>query len=124
MRRDFRKNKLFNRRTFLLSGVQASLTTILITRLAYLQLIKYDEYSTKSDSNRIKPLINPAPRGVIVDRNGFPMTRNDQNYRLLLYSENRSNIANTIESVAKILYLDQQTKDLIFKRLKISAEKA
>ncbi len=118
MRRDFRKNKLFNRRTFLLSGVQASLTTILITRLAYLQLIKYDEYSTKSDSNRIKPLINPAPRGIIVDRNGFPMTRNDQNYRLLLYSENRSNIANTIESVAKILDLDQQTKDLIFKRIK------
>ena len=118
MRRDFRKNKLFNRRTFLLSGAQASLTTILITRLAYLQLIKYDEYSTKSDINRIKPLINPAPRGIIVDRNGFPMTKNDQNYRLLLYSENKSNIQNTIDSVAKILDLDAQAQDLMMKRIK------
>lgn len=102
----------------LLSGGQASLTGILIMRLAYLQLIKYGEYSTKSDSNRIKPLINPAPRGTVVDRNDFPLTRNDHNYRLLLYSESRTNVDKTIEEIAKLLNLSAEEKEAIFKRIK------
>ena len=63
MLRDIRKNKIFNRRALIIGAGQTALASALVTRLTYLQLWKHREYSIQSDSNRIKPMINPAPRG-------------------------------------------------------------
>jgi penicillin-binding protein 2 len=89
--RDIRKNKIFNRRALILGAGQSALAGILVLRLGYLQLWKHEEYSIQSDSNRIKPIINPAPRGMIFDRNGISLTKNESNFRLLLYIEKKRN---------------------------------
>jgi hypothetical protein len=60
MLRDIRKNKVFNRRALFLGAAQSGLAGVLVLRLGYLQLWKHEEYSIQSDSNRIKPMINPA----------------------------------------------------------------
>ena len=104
MLRDFRKNKLFTRRTAIIGGAQAGLISALIARLGYLQIFKYEEYSTKSDSNRIRPLIAPAPRGLIMDRNAKALTTNHHNYRLLLYTENKPDVQNTIDKLNLYLF--------------------
>ncbi|MDA0902692.1 MAG: hypothetical protein O3B09_04720, partial [Proteobacteria bacterium] len=124
MRRDFRKNKLFNRRTLILGGIKSSLTAILITRLGYLQLFKNEEYTTRSDQNRIKALINPAPRGVIVDRNDVALTQNNQNYRLLLYLENKSDTIQTVQNLKEILNFDDKTQDRMLKKIKNARKKS
>ena len=59
MLRDIRKNKIFNRRAMVLGMAQSGLASLLILRLGYLQIWEHDEYKNQSDSNRIKPLINP-----------------------------------------------------------------
>ncbi|MBM3590710.1 MAG: hypothetical protein FJX30_05010, partial [Alphaproteobacteria bacterium] len=63
MLRDIRKNKIFNRRAMILGIGQTALSGILVFRLGYLQIWRHDDYKSQSDSNRIKPVINPAGRG-------------------------------------------------------------
>ena len=43
---------------------------IIMLRLYYLQIIRGELYRTKSESNRIQPVMHNAPRGLIYDRNG------------------------------------------------------
>ena len=124
MLRDFRKNKLFTRRTAIIGGAQAGLISALIARLGYLQIFKYEEYSTKSDSNRIRPLIAPAPRGLIMDRNAKALTTNHHNYRLLLYTENKPDVQNTIDKLAEILALSDQDREIILSRIKNAKRKS
>ncbi len=124
MLRDFRKNKIFNRRALLLGAGQSALASILVMRLGYLQFWKHEEYSSRSDSNRIKPLINPAPRGTVLDRNGFPLTKNDSNFRLLFYLERKRNTAETIEKVAQILDLSNENKEIFLAKLKNAKRKS
>lgn len=124
MLRDIRKNKIFNRRALLLGAGQSALASALVLRLGYLQLWKHEEYSIQSDSNRIKPMINPAPRGTVFDRQGFPLTKNDSNYRLLLYLERRRNTDELVDKLAKILDLTDEGKNLFLSKIKNARRKS
>ncbi len=124
MRRDYRKNKLFNRRTVILTSIRSFLSAILVVRLGYLQLGRHKEYSTRSDKNRIKTIIQPSLRGIIFDRNNKSLVNNRKNYRLLLYLENKSNVKNTIEKLVKILDLDSKTKNKLLKRISDARRKS
>ncbi len=124
MLRDIRKNKIFNRRTFIVGGAQSALTFALVTRLSYLQLLKHDEYSTQSDSNSIKPIIAVAPRGVVLDRNGAVIASNENHYRLLLYLDKKKGATDIIDKVAEILSLNEEEKNNMIARVKNSRRKS
>ncbi len=124
MLRDIRKNKIFNRRALFVGAAQSVLATALITRLGYLQLVKNEEYEIKSDSNRIKPMINPAPRGIIMDRFGEPLTKNEGNYRLLFYFENKKNTGELIDKISAILDITDQQKNLFLSKIKNARRKS
>lgn len=57
-------------------------TLILLGRLFFLQIIKGSEFRSLADSNRIKEEIVHAPRGIIYDRNGYPLVRNIPGFRI------------------------------------------
>jgi len=124
MLRDIRKNKIFNRRAFFLGAAQSGLTGILMLRLGYLQFWKHEEYAMQADSNRIKPLIKPAPRGTVLDRKNFAMTKNDNNFRLFLYLDQKRNANEVIEKLAEVLSLSDAEKETFFARIKNSRRKS
>jgi penicillin-binding protein 2 len=124
MLRDIRKNKIFNRRALLLGATQSTLASALVLRLGYLQLWKHEEYSIQSDSNRIKPMINPASRGMVFDRRGFPLTKNDNNFRLLLYLERKRDVDELISKLAQILDLNEENKNLFLSKIKNARRKS
>jgi penicillin-binding protein 2 len=121
--RDIRKNKVFNRRALFIGAAQSTIATALVVRLGYLQLWKHEEYSIKSDGNRIKPIINPAPRGTVFDRYGFSLTANDNDYRLLLYLGRKRNNIETAEKLAQILDLSDEEKNLFLAKIKNASRK-
>jgi len=123
MLRDIRKNKIFNRRTFIVSGAQSVLTFALVTRLSYLQLWKHGEYSVQSDSNSVKPIIAPAPRGIIFDRKGIAMAINENNYRLLLYLENKKNTDDLVYKLVEILNLNEEEQKILQSKIKNARRK-
>jgi penicillin-binding protein 2 len=123
MLRDIRKNKIFNRRAMILGIAQSALSGILVLRLGYLQLWKHDDYKNQSDSNRIKPVINPAGRGTVFDRYGLPLTRNENNFRLLLYLDKKTDTTKTIEKISEILGSSEEIKALFYQKLKNAKRK-
>jgi penicillin-binding protein 2 len=49
---------------------------ILLIRLWQLQILQGTEYRKVSESNRLRVIGVPAPRGIIFDRNGIPLVKN------------------------------------------------
>ncbi|MEC8900133.1 MAG: penicillin-binding protein 2, partial [Candidatus Neomarinimicrobiota bacterium] len=52
------------------AGLTWCLFGILIGRFFQIQILEYDWYSQKANSNRIRKVTTTAPRGLILDRNG------------------------------------------------------
>ena len=55
---------------FLAVGIAVCLILVLIVRFFQLQILDYDQYSKKANTNRIRKVTTSAPRGLILDRNG------------------------------------------------------
>lgn len=49
---------------------------VLLFRLWQLQILEGDRYRMLSESNRLRIIKTPAPRGIIYDRNGNPLVKN------------------------------------------------
>ncbi len=118
LHRDLQKGKIFNRRVLVVGGIKSSLIFALFARLGYLQIFKHRQYSIQSNSNSIKPIITPAPRGLIFDRSGVVIAKNDDDYRLLLYLENKTDISGLVEKLSKILDLKEDAINLFLSKIK------
>jgi penicillin-binding protein 2 len=117
MLNDIKKNKVFSRRSLFIGASQLFMGGVIISRLAYLQLFRHKYYTNQSDSNRIKPIISPAPRGIILDRFGLALANNNIAYRLLIYiGDKKSNIAE-VEMISKILNLDELSRKAIVNKI-------
>lgn len=74
-----------SRRVFLLMGGVAFLfTVIFFSRIFYFAVAKGDFYKTRSAMNVTQPFTLPAVRGLIYDRFGKVMARNESAFRLVL----------------------------------------
>jgi penicillin-binding protein 2 len=73
---------------------------ILFSRLFFLQIISGSYYKYLSDTNRIKAVIIHAPRGVVFDRNGIPLTFNLPGFRELI--NGKTVLLSKTQALAKI----------------------
>jgi len=82
---------------------------LIIARFVYLQVIRYDYYSTRAEENRISlvPLI--PNRGLIEDRHGVVMARNYSAYTLEITPSKVPDLDATIDDLSK--FIDIQPKD-------------
>src|SRR5271163_3830005 len=81
------ENRLFAVRS-VVAGAFAGLLMILVgCRLFYLQVLKYDYYSTLSQGNRIRTEPIPPSRGLILDRNGVVLADNFPAFNVELVRE-------------------------------------
>jgi penicillin-binding protein 2 len=74
-------------RLFVLQVLVVSILATLLGRLWYLQVYEGDSYAQAATSNRVREVITPAPRGVIVDARGRTLV---DNRTALVVSVNRS----------------------------------
>ena len=104
--RDGDKGKTLTRRAMMLGGGQLVLSSVLLGRMYYLQVLEADRYKTLAEENRISTRLLAPPRGLIFDRFGQPMAQNNQNFRVLVVSEQtEGNLNATLEALNKILPL-------------------
>jgi penicillin-binding protein 2 len=118
MHRDSERHKLFTRRALFLAGGKATLMSALIGRMYYLQVLEADRYRTLADENRINLRLLAPRRGRIVDRFGVPVADNQQNYRVLLISENTRDIEYTLNVLSKIILISPAERRWIVKEIK------
>jgi penicillin-binding protein 2 len=80
---------------------------LLGVRYFYLQVINYDEFATRSASNRVR-LVPVAPnRGLIYDRRGRPVAENRPAYRLELVPEKVGDLEQVIAALGRIIELPE-----------------
>jgi penicillin-binding protein 2 len=83
----FAENRLFTVRSVIAGVLAALLLGSVAARLFYLQVLKYDYYSTLSQGNRIRNEPIPPSRGLILDRHGVVLADNQPAFNIELVRE-------------------------------------
>ncbi len=82
------------------------LTGVLIANLYNLQILRFTDYQTRSNENRIK-LVPIAPsRGIIYDRNGIPLALNRTIYQIEMMPEKVDNVQQTLDALRSVVDLN------------------
>ncbi len=115
---DNERHRLFSRRTLFLAGGQAALLSALAGRMYYLQVLQSDRYVTLAEENRINLRLLPPPRGRIVDRFGVPLADNQQNFRVVLVSEQAKDVVATLDALSRIIELGEHDYKRVLREVK------
>ncbi len=70
------------------------------------QILGHGKYQLQSETNRLRPIPLPAPRGVIYDRNGHVMAENVPGYTVSLLPAPETNLRSTLARIASIANID------------------
>lgn len=76
---------------------------LIIARFVYLQVVRYDYYSTRAEENRISLVPIVPNRGLIVDRNGQVLARNYSAYTLEITPSKVRNLEDTIDELSTLI---------------------
>jgi len=114
------ESALFVRRALVAFSGIVLLSSILVYNLYNLQVVRFEDYQTRSNDNRIK-LVPIAPsRGIIYDRNGTPLALNRTIYQLEVVPEKVDNLKATLEALTPIAELTPDDIDSFYKERKRS----
>ncbi len=103
-----REGLLLNNR-ILLAGLFVLLGVgVLFSRMVYLQVMSHEHFRTLSENNRVKIVPEPPIRGLIYDRNGVLLARNQPSYSLEVVPEVVEDMDATLEGLAGILAIEQR----------------
>lgn len=100
------ESALFARRVWFSVFVIALMIAGLFANLWYLQVMQYQNYQTRSNSNRIKVIPSAPPRGLIFDRNGVLLAENRPEFSLELIPEQTSDLKQTVQELTELLGLN------------------
>ncbi|MGH6622560.1 MAG: penicillin-binding protein 2, partial [Burkholderiaceae bacterium] len=77
--------------------------TLLVTRFAWLQVVKHADYLAQAEQNRIAVLPVSPNRGLIKDRHGQIIARNYSAYTLEITPTKVSNLEQTIDELSQVI---------------------
>ncbi len=95
------EQRLFTRRVIVSALFVFGLTTLVLWRLAQLQVAGYDYFSAQSQGNRIRIQPMPPTRGLIFDRSGNVLAENTPSYQLELIPEQVPDLDQTLTRLAE-----------------------
>ena len=118
IRDHLRESRLFGTRLSVVAVAIVVLVTILVLRLAYLQIINYRHYATLSQENRVNPVPIPPVRGYILDRNGVVLAQNYPVLTLEIVPDQVDDMGELLEALGKIITLNEKDLKLFAKQLR------
>jgi len=101
-RRNATKTRARQARTFVMA-----LLGIMIAVFFRVQVFGSAEWSLQSESNRLRPMTLPAPRGAIRDRVGRPLADNVSGYSLSILSANRDSMMSTLTRIREHMEIEE-----------------
>jgi penicillin-binding protein 2 len=118
----WREQRLFEQRAIAAIVLIGLLATVLVSRLLWLQVKRYDHFTDLAQGNRVRVEPLPAPRGMIYDRTGAVLAENRPAYQLELVREQVKDLEATLEGLVGIGVLNPD--DLDFVRRAIRSRRA
>ncbi len=114
-REDSSRYKNFSRRALILGAGQVTLFGILAGRMYQLQVLESNRFRTLSDENRINLRLLAPLRGRIYDTFGKPLATNEENYRLLLVTEQVHDVSKTLQALSRLIEISDFDRKRILK---------
>lgn len=118
MNRNGEKSRVVERRTLVVIAFNLLAFAVIVARLYFLQVKEADKYKMMSDENRISTRFLVPPRGLIFDRNGEIIAKNEQDFQALMVAEQTPDIADTLKTFKQIVPLTEGEEQKIRKDLK------
>lgn len=118
MNRNGEKSRVVERRTLVVIAFNLLAFAVIVVRLYFLQVKEADKYKMMSDENRISTRFLVPPRGLIFDRNGEIIAKNEQDFQALMVAEQTPDIAETLKTFKQIVPLTEGEEQKIRKDLK------
>jgi penicillin-binding protein 2 len=81
-------------------------TGIVVLAFFRTQIIEHGKYQLQAETNRLRPIPLPAPRGIITDRNGKILAENVPGYTVSLLTTDADSLRATLARIAPIVKLD------------------
>lgn len=113
---EFKKtSQLLRRRTVIRASVAGLVVIlmlgILVSRLWYLQIVRYEGLAARADQNRIAVVPIPPRRGEVVDRNGVVLARNYRDYTLMVTPARvESEIESMLDELSTLVYISARDR--------------
>ncbi|HEX5386010.1 MAG TPA: penicillin-binding protein 2 [Gemmatimonadales bacterium] len=70
------------------------------------QIIQHEKFQLKAETNRLRPIPLPPPRGAIYDRDGRIIAENVPGYSVKLLAPSRAGLQGVLERIARLVPLD------------------
>ena len=103
-----REQAAFASRAMAIMFILAVLFCVLIFRLAWLMVVKHDEYSTLSDENRFQSVALAPTRGLIYDRHGELLADNRTVYSIAMVAENTADTEAKLAEIQGLVALSER----------------
>jgi penicillin-binding protein 2 len=111
--RDIARSRLLTRRALVLGGLQLGLASTLASRMYYLQVVESDKYRVLAEDNRVSLRLIAPERGLLLDHAGVTLAANEQNFQLLMISEQVPDVDHSLDLVKTIIGLDDSERKRI-----------
>jgi penicillin-binding protein 2 len=90
--------------------------SIMVMAFFRTQILGHGKYQLQSETNRLRQIPLPAPRGVIYDRNGHVLAENVPGYTVSLLPASEPSLRATLGRIATIAHLDSGTIERALQR--------
>lgn len=112
------ESALFSRRAVVCLAIVFVVFIVLLNNLYTLQVKNFQEFQTRSNSNRIMVLPVAPNRGMIYDRNGILLADNIPVYSLEVSPAEVRDLRETLTELQSLLQLDEDIVDEFYARLR------
>lgn len=112
------ESRIFNNRAIFSFCFVVLCFCILLGNLYYLQVVRFEEYSTRADGNRIKLLPISPNRGMIFDRRGNLLAENAPVHSIEIVPEQTDDLKQTVAAIANLIEITPEQQQAFFKEVK------
>ena len=110
--------RLIRKRAVVGAVVVLLLTSVLVARMYYLQVVQFEHHTTLAENNRIHVQPIPPNRGLIYDRNGVIIADNRPSFSLTLTRERAGDWAQVLDVIVEVLELGADERALFERRVR------
>lgn len=101
------------------AGILAGIAiVVLLAAFFRVQIVEHADFALQSDDNRLNEVPLPAPRGMILDRNGQVLAENIPGYSVSILSPGRDSLRATLQRLSAILPLSDSAIEVVIKRFR------
>jgi len=115
-----RERRLFQARMLVACLCMVLAAAAILARLAWLQIVDHERYSTLSHENRVKVVPLPPPRGLIYSADGVLLAENRPSFALTVVPEIAGDIDAALQNLDELLDIPEEEAEQFAKELRLS----